>query len=292
MAEKGLGKGLGLGLGALFGDAADESEKKEFEYVPIARIEPRKGQPRTDFDEVGLEELAQSIREHGMIQPITVRNLSGDYYQIIAGERRWRAARIAQLDEVPVRIIEADDLTTMELAMIENLQREDLNPVEEALGYRALMKEFGLTQEELSQRVSKSRPVIANALRLLTLPEAALEMLRDGDLSTGAARALLGLKDGEQIIEAAHLVRSKGLSVRETEALVKRMSALTDKKKPPRATDIYINDVEQKLSKSLGRKITIINGKNKGKIEIEYYDSDDFEVLCGALSSIKKGGRA
>lgn len=288
MAEK----GLGMGLGALFGDAAKDDVRNDFDYLPISKIEPRREQPRTAFDEAGLAELAESIVEHGVLQAITVRSIADGYYQIIAGERRWRAARMAGLSEIPARIVEADDLRAMELAMIENLQREDLNPIEEALGYRTLMTEFGLTQEELGRRVSKSRPVIANALRLLTLPESVLRLLEGGDLSAGAARALLSLRDEEKIMQAAETVMTQGLSVRATEELVKKLEKQSGPGQPKakrRSRDIYIADVEQRLSKRLGRKINIKNGGNKGKIEIEYYSSDDFERLCGLLSSLPKG---
>ena len=187
MAAKGLGKGLGSGLGAMFGDAADSS--RDFEYVPISRVEPRSDQPRSRFDDAALEELTESIRQYGLIQPITVRKIDSGYYQIIAGERRWRAARAAGLSEVPVRILEADDRRAMELALVENLQREDLNPIEEARGYQTLMREYGLTQEDAAAAVGKSRPTVANALRLLNLPEATLALVEDGTLSAGAPGA-------------------------------------------------------------------------------------------------------
>ncbi|MBR2731431.1 MAG: ParB/RepB/Spo0J family partition protein, partial [Clostridia bacterium] len=187
MAKKG---GLGSGLGALFGDNEPPRQENKEQTLPISRVEPRADQPRRRFDDAALEELTESIRQHGLIQPITVRSLDSGYYQIIAGERRWRAARAAGLREVPVRIIEADDRKAMELALVENLQREDLNPIEEAKGYRTLMQEYGLTQEDAAAAVGKSRPAVANALRLLSLPEPALGLVEDGTLSAGHARAL------------------------------------------------------------------------------------------------------
>ena len=208
--------GLGTGLDALFGEEPPVSSP---ETLPISKVEPRTGQPRTQFDEPALQELADSIAQHGLLQPITVRKLDGGYYQIIAGERRWRAARLAGLTEVPVRIVEADDRKAQELALVENLQREDLNPLEEAKGYRALMEDFGLTQEAVSQSVGKSRPAVANALRLLSLPTPIAEMLEKGLLSTGHARALLPIQDQALQLEAARQVTEKGLSVRQTEAL-------------------------------------------------------------------------
>ena len=187
MAEK----GLGMGLGALFGNAAIESIPNDFVYLPISRVEPRKDQPRNVFDEGSLNELSESIREHGVLQPLTVRDIGGNYYQIVAGERRWRAARMAGLQEIPASVIDADDRKATELAMVENLQREDLNPVEEASGYKTLLSEYGMTQEEIAQRVGKSRPVVANALRLLALPQNLLKKLETGELSVGSARTLL-----------------------------------------------------------------------------------------------------
>ena len=212
-------KGLGTGLGALLGgDIVAESGAKQA-TLPIAKVEPKADQPRSHFDEVALRELSDSIAQHGMIQPITVRKLPTGYYQIIAGERRWRAARMAGLTEVPVNIIEADDRLAAELALVENLQRTDLNPVEEARGYQTLIKVYGLTQEEAAQSVGKSRPAVTNAMRLLALPEEVLTMLEAGELSAGHARALLAIEDDAVKIEAAKLFVAKGMSVRQTEAL-------------------------------------------------------------------------
>ena len=284
------GKGLGAGLGALFGEDTF-AESGQPETLPISRIEPKQDQPRSYFDEASLAELSSSIAEHGIIQPITVRKLDGGYYQIIAGERRWRAARMAGLREVPVRIIEADDKKTMELSLVENLQREDLNPVEEALGYRTLMQEYSMTQEGAANVVGKSRPVIANALRLLALPEKVLDMLRDGKISVSHARLLLEL-DGDTVREkAAEEIIEKSLTVRQTEALIKKIkSGKKPKKEKPEGVD-YMAEVEKDLTKSLGRKVKVVSGKRKGRIEIEYYGNDDFEVIREALMALKAGGK-
>ncbi len=285
MAEK----GLGMGLGALFGDAAIEPEKNDFEYLPVAKIEPRFEQPRNVFDEEALNELAESIGEHGVLQPLTVRKIDGGYYQIIAGERRWRAARIAGLDEVPARIIEADDRTALELALVENLQREGLNPVEEAAGYRQLMSDYGLTQEEVAAKVGKSRPVVANALRILSLPDEVLKQVESGDISSGMARVILSVEGDKKRIEAAKIITERKLSVREAEKLVKKLAQERPQKKKSRDVMLskYIEEVEKRLTESLGRKVSVVYGKNKGKFEIEYYGADDFELLLSTLESLK-----
>ena len=285
MAER----GLGTGLGALFGDAALETEKNDFVYLTITKIEPRKDQPRTVFLEEGLEELSESIREHGVLQPLTVRSIGSGYYQIIAGERRWRASRLAGLKEVPARIVEADDKKATEMAMVENLQREDLNPVEEAKGYKVLLTDYGMTQAEVAQRVSKSRPVVANALRLLSLPAPLLNKLEEGKLSVGSARTLLALENEEQMLTAAASITERGLTVRDAEKLIKKIKRETLEKKKTPANGIvvdYIEELETRLTKSLGRRVRIIEGKQKGRIEIEYYDRDDFERLYETLNSI------
>ena len=286
------GKGLGSGLGALFGEGLTESVGQS-ETLPISRIEPKQDQPRTNFDEASLAELAESISAHGVIQPLTVRKLDSGYYQIIAGERRWRAARLAGLKEVPVRVIEADDRKAMELALVENLQREDLSPVEEARGYRRLIDEFGLTQENAARAVGKSRPVIANALRLLSLPESVLEKLENGGLSTSHARLLLEI-DGDRARErAAAEIVDQSLTVRQTETLIKKLLH-GGKKQPQKADGVdYIAEIEKKLTAQLGRRVKITDGRRKGKIEIDYYGSDDFEELREALMGIKhrSGGK-
>ncbi len=225
-------RGLGKGLGALLGDAALRTDTSDNLYLPISQIEPYANQPRRHFDEEALQDLADSIREHGIIQPLTVRRLSSGYYQIIAGERRWRAARIAGLAEVPAIVIEADDRKMTELSLIENLQREDLDPIEEAEGYKTLMDTYQITQEQAAARVGKSRPAVANALRLLSLSPAVLELVKDGALSAGHARALLPVKDEAQQLSLAQKVMALGLSVRQTEALCKKLSKQAQPAKP------------------------------------------------------------
>lgn len=284
-------KGLGKGMGALLGDdflSNAPAENSPYQQLPIHKVEPNPGQPRQDFDEEELQALADSIALHGIVQPLTVRELSGGYYQIIAGERRWRAARIAGLDTVPVVIIEADDKKVMELALIENLQRQDLNPVEEALGYQALMNEHGLTQEDTATRVGKSRPAVANALRLLNLTPDVLAMVRNGQLTAGHARAILVLKSDKQQLQAAQKIANLSLSVRQAELLCKNMG----KEPAPRqetffAVD-YVKECEKSLSKQLGRGVKIVNGKKKGRFELEFYGQEDLQVLLDALMKIKK----
>lgn len=279
-------KGLGTGLGALFGEEPDVIPS---DMLPISRVEPRSGQPRTVFDEPALQELSESIAAHGVLQPITVRKLDSGYYQIIAGERRWRAARMAGLSEVPVRIIEADDRKAQELALVENLQRENLNPMEEAKGYRVLMEEFGLTQEAVSLSVGKSRPAVANALRLLSLPAAIAVMLEKGELTSGHARALLPVEDKQLQLQAARQIVEKGLSVRQTETLVASLLKGPKKKtgKDPNTID-YAAVMGEQLEKVLGRKVNIVDGRKKGRIELEYYGADDREALLHALMTLKK----
>ena len=287
MAERGLGRGLG----ALLGDEAMQAPEHGSVLLPIAQIEVRADQPRTHFDETALSELADSIRLHGVLQPITVRRLPSGYYQIVAGERRWRAARMAGLEQVPALVVDADEQKAMELAMIENLQREDLNPVEEAVGYRRLMDQHGLTQEEVAGRVGKSRPVVANALRLLALPEEVLQLLKEGNLSNGHARALLGLKSPELQGFAAQRVVAGQLSVRQTEALVKRLNKAQNEQKSQetmaQGVD-YLKELEQSLTQRLARKVRIFHGEKKGRLELEYYGEDDLEVLLELLNP--KGG--
>ena len=282
-------KGLGKGLGALLGDFNDvPTEQSPYRLLPTYKIEPNPDQPRQDFDQEELEALAQSIAEHGIVQPLTVRELSSGYYQIIAGERRWRAARLANLSEIPAVVIEADDKKAMELALIENLQRQDLNPVEEALGYRSLMADYGLTQEETAQRVGKSRPTVANALRLLNLCPEVLAVLRKGAISAGHARAILTLKTPRQQQEATQKVCALDLSVRQTELLCKNMDKppVKEEPKPGMAVD-YVAECEKSLSKHLGRGVKIVNGKRKGKFELEFYGDDDLQRLYEALQTMK-----
>ena len=280
-------RGLGTGLGALFGDAAIDPTPSDFEYLPIQRIEPRQEQPRTLFEQEKIDELTESVREHGVLSPLMVRTTDSGYFQIIAGERRWRAARAAGLVEVPARIVIADDKRALELAMVENLQREDLSPIEEARGYRALMEEFGMTQEEVAHKVSKSRPTVANAMRLLSLPAELKELVLRGELSAGSARALLALKSDETMRSAARTAVSNGMSVREVEALVKKLDREKTKRAKQRGIGVdYLLDAQNRLSEALGRRVTIKQGRGKGKIEIEYYDQDDFNVLFDVLTEL------
>lgn len=283
-------KGLGKGLGALLGDFSEEiQEKNGYQKLPIYKVEPNPDQPRHDFDEEELQALADSIEEHGIIQPLTVRELGTGYYQIIAGERRWRAARIANLQEIPVVIMEADDKKAMELALIENLQRQDLNPVEEALGYRSLMQDYGLTQEDAARQVGKSRPAVANALRLLSLSPEVLDRVRSGALSAGHARAVLTLKTEKKQQEAAQKIIALGLSVRQAEMLCKNMSKeAAPKKEAPVLKVDYVAECEKQLSKHLGRGVKIVNGKKKGRFELEFYGQEDLQSLLDALMKIKR----
>lgn len=281
-------KGLGRGLSALLGDFDEPANDSPYKMLPIHKVEPNPNQPRRDFDEEELQALADSIAMHGIIQPLTVRELGNGYYQIIAGERRWRASRIAGLTEIPVVIMEADDKKTMELALIENLQRQDLNPVEEALGYQTLMDEYGLTQEEAAGRVGKSRPAVANSLRLLNLCPQVLEKLRTGELSAGHARAVLTLKTEKQQQQAAQKIIALGLSVRQAELLCKNMTREKGEMPMIPLKVDYIGECEKSLSKHLGRGVKIINGKRKGKFELEFYGAEDLENLLSALMTLKK----
>ena len=279
-------KGLGIGLDALFG--VDENEETELQILPITKVEPRQDQPREIFNEQSMQELADSIAQYGLIQPITARRLDSGYYQIIAGERRWRAARLAGLTEVPVRVIEADDRRTAELALVENLQREDLNPIEEARGFRALIDEYGLTQEEAAKSVGRSRPAVANAMRLLSLCPAVLEMVEKQQLSAGHARALVPILDDKLQTAAAKEVVEKGLSVRQTEQLAARLLKQPEQPKPEEGIRVdYAAEVANRLSLSLGRKVKLIDGKKIGRIEIEFYGADDREALIEALEKLK-----
>ena len=287
-------KGLGRGLGALLGDFQESvPEKSNFRSVPLHRIEPNPDQPRKDFDEEALQELSESISSHGLIQPLTVRETDPGYYQIIAGERRWRACRMAGLSEVPVVIMEADDCKVMELALIENLQRSDLNCVEEALGYQTLVEDFGLTQEECAAQVGKSRSAVANAMRLLNLPEKVLLMLREGKLTAGHARAVLTLKEERKQLEAAQKITALGLSVRQAELLCRNLGQEkpAEPPKPPLAID-YMAECEKSLSRALGRGVKIVNGKRKGKFELEFYGQDDLQALLEALMTLKSAGKS
>ncbi len=284
-----MAKGLGKGLGALMGDFGEESvQKSPYQLLPLHKVEPNPNQPRQDFDEEELQALADSIALHGVVQPLTVRETGGGYYQIIAGERRWRAARIAGLREIPAVIVEADDKKVMELALIENLQRQDLNPVEEALGYQTLMEEYGLTQEETAQRVGKSRPAVANALRMLGLCAPVLELVRSGKLSAGHARALLTLKTDKAQFDTATKIVNLGLSVRQAELLCKNLTREPAPKQETFFAVDYVAECEKTLSKHLGRGVKIVNGKRKGRFELEFYGQDDLQVLMDTLLKLQK----
>ena len=278
--------GLGRGLGALLGDDVLKTETTGSLSLPISQVESCSSQPRKHFDEASLAELAASIQEHGIIQPLTVRKLASGYYQIIAGERRWRAARLAGLSEVPVIVIEADDRKAAELAMIENLQREDLNPMEEAAGFQSHIETYHMTQEEAATRVGKSRSAVTNALRLLSLTPSVRKLLEEGKLSAGHARALLPLSPAVQESAAAAVV-SGGLSVRQTEALAKRLSAEKKPEKPAPTGVDYTAEAQKDLSSKLGRGVKIVNGRKKGRIELEYYGLDDLNDLLEALALLR-----
>ena len=282
-------KGLGKGLGALLGDFSEEPlEQSAYRELPIYKVEPNPDQPRREFDEEELQALADSITVHGVIQPLTVREMPNGYYQIIAGERRWRAARIAGLSDVPVVVIEADDKKAMELALIENLQRQDLNPVEEAMGYQSLIEEYGLTQEETAERVGKSRPAVANTLRLLSLTPEVLEKLKLGQLTAGHARAILSLKSEKKQLEAAQKIIALALSVRQAETLCKNMLKEKPQQKEITFAVDYVAECEKNLSKHLGRGVKIVNGKRKGRFELEFYGEEDLQTLLDALMQIQK----
>lgn len=278
-------KGLGKGLGALLGESAMQPSTQQSPLLlPLQKIEPNRLQPRKSFNEEELASLADSIRQHGVIQPLTVRLLDTGYYQIIAGERRWRAARMAGLREIPVVIIEADDKKAMELALIENLQRADLTPIEEARGYQQLIGEYGLTQEQVADRVSKSRPAVANAMRLLSLPDELLSMVESGKLTAGHARALLSIKDERQQLAVAQKVVNLQLSVRQTEAMCKKLLKAAKAPEPKPVEVDYLAECEKTLTRCLGRGVKIVSGKRKGKIELEYYGQEDLQRLYEALS--------
>ena len=285
MAKRKTELGLGRGLNALLGDPELPAQGEGSVALPISQVEPGLNQPRKRFEQGALDDLAESIRVHGIIQPLTVRRLASGYYQIIAGERRWRAAKAAGLQEVPAVIIEADDRKVMELGLIENLQREDLNPAEEARGYRTLMEEYGLTQEQVAQQMGKSRPAITNTLRLLALPDEVLALMEEGTLSAGHARAILGVPSPALQKEAAARVVKEQLSVRQTEALVRALQK--EKKEKPKEAgpdlSLYLGELEKDLAGRLGRKVKIAHKGKKGRIELEYYSEQDLETLLELL---------
>ena len=283
--------GLGRGLGSLLADnSIEENNSIQPVKLDIMDIEPNKEQARKQFDEAALSELADSIAQHGVLQPLLVRPIIGGGYQLIAGERRWRASRIAGLTQVPVIIKELTDDEAAVISLIENLQREDLNPIEEAYGFASLIKDFDLTQEEAAQRVGKSRPAVANALRLLRLPQEVIDAVREGRLSAGHARALAAIDDEKTAIFAAKTVMEKGLSVRETEKLVKALTAeKIEKKKKTAARNSFFDEVELSLNNSLGRKAKVVtkSGKESGTLEIDFYDKDDLARIAKVLSALE-----
>ena len=279
--------GLGRGLDAIFVDNS-EDPASGISILRVADIEPRADQPRKSFDGEALSSLAASIAAHGLIQPIIVRPSTSGFYEIIAGERRWRAAKMAGLSEVPVIISDFDDQKTAEVALIENIQRENLSPVEEALGYRALMDEYSFTQEEISKRIGKSRPAIANTLRLLELPEEVTAMISKGDLSAGHARTLLGLKDTDEILSCAQEIVRRELSVRGAEELVRQKNRAGQKnltaEEPDKGLQVdYVGRLEQRAQRLLGRKVRIVHGGRVKKIELSYEDDPDLEQLLRAI---------
>ena len=280
--------GLGRGLSALLDnpDLDFTQQTGGVATVPLQRVEPNPMQPRREFDPEAMQALAESLQTHGMIQPLTVRSLPNGYYQIIAGERRWRAARMAGLDEVPVMVIEADDRKVMELALVENLQREDLNPMEEAAGFQTLMDEYGLTQEEAAQRVGKSRSAVANTLRLLTLSDELKELVRDGTISPGHARALLSLKEESLRKQAAQRIIALQLSVRQAETLCSNLASPKPRQDLTPPSVDYVGECERSLSRHLGRKVRIITGKRKGRFELEFYGEEDLNRLLFALQRL------
>lgn len=283
--------GLGRGLGSLLADnSIEENNSIQPVKLDIMDIEPNKEQARKQFDEAALSELADSIAQHGVLQPLLVRPIIGGGYQLIAGERRWRASRIAGLTQVPVIIKELTDDEAAVISLIENLQREDLNPIEEAYGFASLIKDFDLTQEEAAQRVGKSRPAVANALRLLRLPQEVIDAVREGKLSAGHARALAAIDDEKTAIFAAKTVMEKGLSVRETEKLVKALTTeKKEKKKKTAARNSFFDEVELSLNNSLGRKAKVVtkSGKESGTLEIDFYDKDDLARIAKVLSALE-----
>ncbi len=289
MADTKPKKGLGRGLNTYFGDV--NAGQEQVTSLPLQKVEPNPNQPRKVFDPEELEVLAESIRQHGIIQPLTVRKGESGYYQIIAGERRWRAARLANLRTVPVVVLEVDDREAMELALIENLQRQDLNPMEEARGYQQLMEEYAMTQEQVAERVGKSRPAVANSLRLLGLPQTIAQLVTEGTLTAGHARALMVLDTAKQQEKAAQKITALRLSVRQAEELCKSMAKEETTPKPKKRQDPlqvdYVAECEKELTKALGRKVRIVRGRQKGRLELEYYGDDDLQRLYDALQTLK-----
>lgn len=277
-------RGLGKGLDALFADNAADTADGGAVTLKLNEIEPNRGQPRKNFDENALTALADSIKQNGVLQPLLVRPIAGgEGYQLVAGERRWRASRMAGLSEVPVVIKELDDEQVVAIALIENLQREDLNPIEEAEGYKTLLEKYNLTQDEVSKKVGKSRPVITNSLRLLTLPEEVLALVRKGKLSQGHARTLLALSDKNRMIELAEEIINKNLSVREVEKIIKKELSNEPPSRRPAALNVVESEVARTLTEHFGRKVSVVPGKKKGIIQIEYYGEDDLKNISNLL---------
>lgn len=274
--------GLGAGLDSLFSDNTSEVQVKK--TLRTSEIEPNREQPRKKFSDEAITSLADSIREHGMLQPILVRPLSTGGYQIVAGERRWRAARMLGLDEVPVNIRELSDSETMQIAIIENLQRENLNPVEEANGYNELIEKYGMTQDKVAKMVGRSRSSVANAIRILTLPESVLDMLEKGDLSVGHAKALLGFEDRELLISIAEKASNGGMTVRQVENAVKKSQESVTDKSADRRIDNYFVEMEISLNEKLGRRVKVDYGKNKGTLILEFYDKNDLAEIAEKLA--------
>lgn len=277
--------GLGAGFGLLFSDNSSDIQVKK--TLRTSELEPNRNQPRKEFSDEAITALADSIREHGMLQPILVRPISSGGYQIVAGERRWRAARMAGLDEVPVTIRELSDLETMQIAIIENLQRENLNPIEEAAGYNELIENFGMTQEKVAKMVGRSRSAVANAVRILSLPERVLKMVKNGELSAGHARALLGFEDEEMLIATALRAADGGLTVRQVEKAAQKSSEHIEEaasKSSNRKIDNYFKEMELSLNERLGRKVKVDYGKNKGALILEFYDKNDLAALAEKLA--------
>ncbi|MCD7771073.1 MAG: ParB/RepB/Spo0J family partition protein [Oscillospiraceae bacterium] len=279
-------KGLGMGMDALF--TQNETEQQHQKTLRLTEISPNREQPRTDFDDEALSKLAESIKQHGVLQPLLVRPLESGGYQIVAGERRWRAARMAGLDEVPVVIKDMDDKGAMELALVENLQRENLNPVEEALGYKELMEKWGYTQEQVAQVVNKSRPAVANSIRLLSLDEKTLGMVRNGDISVGHAKVLAGVENEELRAELALQVKRDMLTVRNLEQLVRAKQTQKKPKNSPQK-ETFLREIELSLAQTTGRKVTVSGKNGKGKLEIEYYSEEDLAKIARILENLGEG---
>ncbi|MBR2913407.1 MAG: ParB/RepB/Spo0J family partition protein [Oscillospiraceae bacterium] len=277
MAKGGLGSGMDL----LFEDNVSQVQVKK--TVRLSEIEPNRSQPRKNFDETAISALAESIRVHGILQPLLVRPLAFGGYQIVAGERRWRAARMLGLDEVPVIVRDFSDLETAQIALIENLQREDLNPVEEALGFQKLQDDFGMKQDEISKTVGRSRSAVANSLRLLKLPEEVKELLIDGSITAGHARALLGFSDTAAMINAAQRAAAGLLTVRQLEKMASDSEKAVKENKTPPQMESYYREMEISLHDRLGRKVQVDFRKNKGVLILEFYDKDDLQALAQRL---------